>query len=433
MSRQFSRRSLLQTAGCAPALTASAPPAAAPSAAGGKPYSIFITFAWSFSNIGDIAITPGILRLLQKHIPNHEPIVVTNSSFEQHRQYLSPRFPKCRVFNTPFASPQPRPADFMEAFNNADMLLYNSGTVLSYGRWDRDWNRTMRFALPLIMAREAGKPYGVYCQSFDPIQPPAEILMAPLLSGARFIFARDGESLKYIKRLGVKAPIMEFGPDATFGFDQNDDAFADQFLARYRLEPRKFISVVVRTKIQGFLDDQREQLHARKMREIIAQSVESSGEPVLICPEVVHEIEPARRLLYEPLPDAVKQKVRFQTEFWSPDQARSVFARARVHVSMDMHSVIMALAAGTPVLHPRFVEAGIKAWMLRDLGVEDWLFDIDRQPASAVSSKLVEIRADYPAALARVKSARAIVERRQAETMAIVRQTLEDARRSRRS
>ena len=38
--------------------------------------------------------------------------------------------------------------------------------------------------------------------------------------------------------------------------------------------------------------------------------------------------------------------------------------------------------AGTPVLHPRFAEAGRKAWMLRDLGVEGgYSFDGGRTEA----------------------------------------------------
>jgi polysaccharide pyruvyl transferase WcaK-like protein len=417
----LTRRSLLQTAA-----VASAMPAASLAAA---PYSIFICKSWSFRNIGDIAITPGILALLKKHIPNHLPVLVNNASPELYRDYLGPLFPGLRQFPTPFSSAQPRSPEFLEAFRKADMLLFSSGTTLSFGRWDRDWNRTMRYALPLIMAREAKKPYGIYCHSFDPIQPPAEILMVPLLSDARFIFARDGESLRYIRSLGVKAPVMEWGPDATFGFDLADDAFAERCLAQNRLEPRRFITLVIRSKIQGFIDDAREQRHARKLREVVQAYVTRTGESVLLCPEVVDEIGPARQLIYDPLPAAVKEKVRMQTEFWKPEQARSVFARARAHVSMDMHSVILALTAGTPVLHPRFLEAGIKAWMLRDLGIPDWLFDIDPDPSEKIAGKLLDICRDYPAALARVNQVKALVARRQAETMAVVRRTLEESRR----
>jgi polysaccharide pyruvyl transferase WcaK-like protein len=145
---------------------------------------------------------------------------------------------------------------------------------------------------------------------------------------------------------------------------------------------------------------------------------------VLVCPEVVHEIEPARRLIFEPLPEGVRRHVRFKDEFWLPDEAFSVYARARVIVSMEMHSIILGLAAGTPVVHPRFEEAGRKAWMLRDLGLREWLFDVDKQPAEEIVEALLDIHDDYDAALKRVDSAMGIVRKRQAETMAVVRETV---------
>jgi polysaccharide pyruvyl transferase WcaK-like protein len=186
--------------------------------------------------------------------------------------------------------------------------------------------------------------------------------------------------------------------------------------------------VVIRSKIQGFIDDRREQLHAEKLREIIRRYVEKTGEDVLICPEVVLEIEPARKLIYNPLSDKLKANVRFMDEFWLPEQACSVLARARAHVSMDMHSVIMALAAGTPCVHPRFVEAGIKAWMLRDLGIREWLFDIDKDPVESIAGAVEAIHADYSGALAKVKAVDALVQKRQRETMAVVRRTLDKSR-----
>jgi len=92
-----------------------------------------------------------------------------------------------------------------------------------------------------------------------------------------------------------------------------------------------------------------------------------------------------------------------------------------------MHSVILGLAAGTPVVHPRFVEAGRKAWMLRDLGLEGWLFDIDKQPADRITAAVLAIHDDYDAALEKVKSAMGVVHKGQAETMAVVRRTLAEA------
>ena len=127
---------------------------------------ILVFFSWSHANIGDIGITPGLLRLLERHVPEAEVIVVANSKADETRAYLQKRFPNCKVVATPFRARQISP-EFRKAFDRADLVLYNSGTTLSYGRWEYDWHRTMPFAMPLIMAREAGKPYGINCQSFE--------------------------------------------------------------------------------------------------------------------------------------------------------------------------------------------------------------------------------------------------------------------------
>jgi polysaccharide pyruvyl transferase WcaK-like protein len=386
--------------------------------------SILVCFTWSFSNIGDIGITPGLLNLLEQHIPGTQVTLVANSHADETGEYLATRFPSCKLIATPFRSEKPTP-EFMKAFENADLILYNSGTTLSFGRWKRDWDQTMRFAMPLVMARDAGKPYGIYCQSFELFAWPSNFFFRDLLSDADFIFARDTNSLEYLKSLGVAPPVLEYGPDATFGFDLHDEAWADNFMKEYELEPRGFITLTIRSSRQGFIDEEREGLHAAKMRQLATEWIERTGLPVLVCPEVKHEIEPARKLILEPLPEDIRKHVRFKEDFWLPEQAFSVFARARIIVSMEMHSIIMGLAAGTPVLHPRFVEAGRKAWMLRDLGVEEWLFDLDKDPAEDVIAAALEIHNDFPGALEKLDSAMDFVHKRQTETMAIVKESLE--------
>ncbi len=385
--------------------------------------NVLVFFSWSFNNIGDIGITPGLLTLFGRHIPEANITIVANSHTEQTAGYLKTRFPKTKVIPTPFRSRKPSAA-FEEAFDRADLILYNSGTTLSYGRWKHSWNRTMPFAMPLEMARATGKPYGIYCQSFERFAWPSNYLFKSLLSDADFVFTRDTNSLAYLKSLGIAPPIMEYGPDATFGFNLRDDAWADRFMEDQRLKDRGFITLTIRSSEQGFINKTREAAHAKKLRGLVTEWVRRTKLPVLICPEVRFESEPARRLIYEPLPGDVRDHVRMKDAFWLPDQAFSVFSRARVVVSMEMHSIIMGLAAGTPVIHPRFVEAGRKAWMLKDLDVSEWLFDIDKDSAEEITGATLAIHDDYDGALGKVRSALDIVRKRQAETMAVVRRAL---------
>ncbi len=390
---------------------------------------ILLCYSWSHSNIGDIAITPSMLHLIQQYIPEAEVTVVANAKVKATEAYLTKRYPKCRVVENPFnLSVEKNSKEFQDAFEEADIVLYNSGTTLSYGRWEKNWNRTMPLAMPLFMAREAGKPYGIYCQSFEKFAWPSDVIFRPMLSDAAFVFARDGNSLDYLKSLGIEPPELGWGPDATFAFNLRDEDAAEAFMKEHDLKPKKFITVTIRTSIQGFLDKKREQAHAAKIRQLIETWIDRTGHDVLICPEVEWEIEPARKLIFDQLPKKIHPHIKFKSKFWLPDEAFPVYAKAEAIVSMEQHSIILALAAGTPVILPRFLENGRKAWMLKDLGIEEWLFDIDKDPEEQITAALLDIHNDYEAALSKVKSAMDIVHKGQKHTMSVLSQTIENSR-----
>jgi polysaccharide pyruvyl transferase WcaK-like protein len=172
--------------------------------------------------------------------------------------------------------------------------------------------------------------------------------------------------------------------------------------------------------VERFRDDGRERVHADQAVDLITRWVRRTGEPVAIVPEVARLLEAHRTMVYDRLPDDVRPLVRFMGEYWMPDEAQAVYAQARMVVSAEMHSVILGLAAGTPSLHPYFAQAGLKQWMMRDLGLEDWLLDMDAVPADRILDAMLAVRGDQEGALRRTRSAMAVVERRQRETMAVV-------------
>ena len=400
-----------------------------PKAQSDASYSILLIFSWSHQNIGDIGITPGTLRLLERYIPEAKVTVIAHSRPEATREYLKKRFPNCEVISNYFQATEISPT-FREALNGADLILYNSGMMLNFGHFNRKWDWTMRFAIPLVVARARSIPYGIYGQSFECFEWPSGPFFRILLNDASFVFCRDTNSLEYLKNQNITPPILEFGPDGMFAFDIPDEDAADAFMKRHQLQDRKFITVTIRSAKQGFLSKKREEDHAAKLRQMMTDYVKQTGENILICPEVIHEIEPARRLLLDPLPPDVRDHVRFKDDFWLPDEAYSVYRRAKAVVSMEMHSVILSLAAGTPTLHPRFVDCGRKAWMVRDVGLPEWLFDIDKQPAEDITAELMAIHNDFDGALEKVEKAMDFVRKRQKETMAVVKKTLEKGKKS---
>ncbi|NJM94242.1 MAG: hypothetical protein HC842_05880 [Cytophagales bacterium] len=90
-----------------------------------------------------------------------------------------------------------------------------------------------------------------------------------------------------------------------------------------------------------------------------------------------YQIDIMDELLLDPLPDDVKPSVVKKSEYWITDEAASVYQRAFAIVSMECHSPIIAYANNTPAFYVRQKEDTIKGQMYNDLGLADWVFEID--------------------------------------------------------
>jgi len=91
----------------------------------------------------------------------------------------------------------------------------------------------------------------------------------------------------------------------------------------------------------------------------------------------------------------------------------------------EMHSPIMCIGNGIPAIVCRFKEQTNKGFMWRDIGLGDWLFDLDDEADVARIIPTVLSLAQDPAA-AKAKAAKALdfVKQHQRETMAIVKKSL---------
>lgn len=405
----LTRRSLLQM----PALLAAQP--AAP--------HICLISGWNLYNIGDVAITPGFLRLVQKHFPEARVTLFAASYPAELAAYLKPKFPDLDVMPMEFKPGVALSAAFERTFASASLLVLNSGMTLSYGYYGLQWENYIPRILAFVKARALKIPFGIYGHSFDRIEPHADVLYSDVLSSAAFVYTRDSASLEMLKKAGVKCPEMAFGPDSTFGFDLRDEERARLFLERHNLEPGKYLAFIPRLDVNRFRQDGQEKNHAEQTREIIVRWVRQARLPVALVPEVQRQIEPAKTMVYDLLPADVRPMVRFQPDYWMPDEAQAVYAKAAVLASAEMHSPILALAAGTPSIHFYFTQAGLKQNMYRDLGIGDWLFDQDKTGPGPIVEALLAAERDRKAARAKVEGAMTIVRRRQMETMAVVRRS----------
>lgn len=398
----------------------------APAAAALQPKAphILLISGWNLYNIGDVAITPGFLRLVQQHWPEARVTMLAASYANEISAYLKPKFPELEVIPMEFKPGVALTPAFEKVFASGDLLVLNSGMTLSYGYYGLEWNSYIPRILAFMKARQMRIPYGVYAHSFDRVDPHADVLYSDVLSTAAFVYTRDSASLNLIKSKGVQCREMGFAPDATFGFDLRDEERAAQFLKRHSLEPGRYLAFIPRLDVNRFREDGKEKEHAAQTRELIAGWVRTTGTPVALVPEVQKGLEAARVLVYDQLPADVRGMVRFEPDYWMPDEAQAVYAKAALVVSAEMHSVILGLAAGTPSIHPHFTQAGLKQWMMRDLGLGVWLHDQDQTPVDRILGSMLEVHREPKAAKGRVEKALGVVRRRQMETMAHLRRSV---------
>ncbi len=392
--------------------------------AAGRPARLILRSSWQTVNIGDIAHTPGVLALLEKHLPEVEvrlwPSKVDNGVDEM----LMKRFPKLRILQSA--------EEIKAAFAECDFLLHGSGPSLVAQKDVEKWHK------------ETGKPYGVYgitlpLQGSVSTKPSSDAAISKtieVLSAARFAYFRDSASLEVARKRGCTCPVMEFGPDGAFATDLRDDEKAEAFLKTSGLEDGKFLCCIARLRYtpywkikKGMKFDPVKHEKNEKMKEhdlaplrrAIVDVVRGTDMKVLLCPEDASQMEVNREMLFDPLPEDVKARVVWKKDYWLTAEALSTYVRSAGLFGAEMHSPIMCIGNGVPAIVCRWAEQTSKGLMWQDIGLQDWLFDLDKEEElERVPATVLAMAKDPAAAKARAATAREVVLKRQRETMAMV-------------
>jgi polysaccharide pyruvyl transferase WcaK-like protein len=387
-------------------------------AAGTRKPRIVLRSSWQTVNIGDIGHTPGVLALVEKHLPDVEVLLWPSNVDNGVEGMLLRRFPWLTITRD------------RQAIYDCDFLLHGSGPFLVAHRDVAAWKK------------DTGKPYGIYGITMAAEGDPQlksfhynglDAYCRELLDTASFLFLRDSRSLEVVKQAGVRCPVVEFGPDGAFACDLRNEAAAIEFLREHQLEEGRFLCTIPRLRRTPYWlvretskfdetkhrrnEEMKEHDHAL-LREGILAVVRETDLKVLVCPEDATQMQEGKSLLIDPLPEAVKERVVWRKDYWLTDEALSIYTRSAGLFGNEMHSPIMCIGNGVPAIVCRFAEQTSKGFMWEDIGLGDWLFDLDetadrlRLPAT-----VLEFAKDPAKAKAKAQRARQFVEERQRETM----------------
>lgn len=397
-------------------------------AAARKAPRILLRSSWQVVNIGDIAHTPGVLALIENYIPEAEVRLWASGDLSAEVANMERRpFPKLRIVKGTIGNNgQASNADLAEAVAWCDFLLHGSGPSLVAAKDVASF------------VKHTGKPFGVYGITHGSFLSGDD---KEILAQAKFVFFRDSVSLEQAKRAGVKCPVMEFGPDGAFACDLRDDAKATAFLKANGLEDGKFLCCLSRLRYTPYwvipekkrpFDAER---HARNeamkehdhapLREAIVAVARQTSLKVLLCPEDMTQMAVGKEMFLDKLPDDVRPRVVWREKFWLTDEALSTYVRSTGLFGSEMHSPIMAIGAGIPAIVCRFEEQTSKGIMWRDIGLGDWLFDLDKEEETKrIVPTVLALAKDPASARSQALKARAFVQRRQRETMEVLRKSL---------
>ena len=415
----MNRRQFIRSAAALPLISA---------IAAEKPKRLILRSSWQTVNIGDIAHTPGVLALLEKHLPEVEVRLWPSKLDNGVEQMLNARFPKVKII---------RGEAVKKSFEECDFLLHGSGPSLVAQNDVVKWRKA------------TGKPYGVYGITFSsqgststkPSSDQSILSTIDVFNGAKFVYFRDSVSLELAKSKGCTCPRMEYGPDGAFAVDLKDDAKAEAFLKAHGLEEGKFLCCIPRLRFTPYwtIPEKKaakdETKHARNeamkehdckpLRDAIMSVLLQTDLKILLCPEDKTQMAVNKEMLYDKLPEDLKSRVVWRENYWLTDEAASTYRRSAGLFGHEMHSPIMCIGSGIPAIVCRWAEQTSKGYMWRDIGLSDWLFDLDQEAElQNVAAAVLAMAKDPAGSKAKAEKARDVVMGKFAASMAVVKSHL---------
>lgn len=393
---------------------------------GKKVPNILVVSGWQDVNIGDIAHTPGLLHILETAFPDSKITLWKKSKSKNVEELLKKNFPRIDIVYSSVDKEQNiQSEEVLQAVDRADIFIHGSGPSVVAVDCLEGW------------IKATNKPFGIFGTTIEHISD----RLKPVLQKASFIFTRETASIEALKKSGFTGDHIMFAPDATFDLDIWDDDKALAFMQENGLEEGKFICVIPRLRKTPYweirktshTEKQIEELtelnnrwkeddHAKARMAVIAW-VRETGNKVVFCPEMTYEVGIIDELLYDPLPDDVKPFV-VKHGYWLPDEAMSLYSRMHTLLSFECHSPIMSLRSKRPTFYLRQPQDTIKGQMYYDLGLADWVFEIEESTGEQITARLMEVTKDYDKAREKAAGAMKIVEKCYDKATEIIRQTV---------
>ncbi len=203
--------------------------------------------------------------------------------------------------------------------------------------------------------------------------------------------------------------------------DVANDELADTFLREKGLQRGNFLCCIPRYRYTPYwlihperkrdLEKERRNEEMKEkdhvpLRQSIMKILDRTDFKILLCPEDKTQMAIGKEMIFDRLPDAYRNRVVWREQYWLTDEAVSVYRRSAGLFGNEMHSPIMCLGNRIPAIVCRFAEQTSKGMMWRDIGLEDWLFDLDKEgDADRIPNAVLDMATNKASSEQRVEKA----------------------------
>ena len=368
-----------------------------------------ISNGWSDDNKGDSAIVDGLIRTLSKNESAEFTVVSSFSADSPHyvssaghlqsrhriRLLPNPVFHRCPMRRMGkrrrladlaksivlLMSPRlgalllsEKQRESIAALRSADCVIGKGGHYL-FGSGDLRGVATLYFnAYTLILAKRLGARTALSANSVGPfVGKWVAALARYCFSTLDAIQVRESESLRVLGRLGISRAKETF--DTAFVIDS-------ECLSTGESLPGEYVVLTARQWDFPYASEGASERYKKYLEALTKSAVffAQNGFSIVLAPQVVgptalEDDRVVNRLLKERI-HAEGFSSTILDQDYSPGQLKCIYQNARFLIGTRFHSVILALAGGTPVIAISY--HGPKApGIMAQLGLSEYVLDID--------------------------------------------------------
>ncbi len=371
---------------------------------------ILQTGTFSSQNKGDAAMTLAAFNALRSSLPGSEITILTPHPELDLATYTSTgsspcsrRRPiralqlmgraaiyrlirRCCSFATRWALLDPELARYC----SADLVIDLSGDGLTN---THSPNTMLSHLVPIIVSELVGTRVALIAQTIGPLGL-AGLVAKPVLDRATLITTREEYSTRYLRRLGVAAPIRQTA-DMAFLMERSSPERAEEILHEEGISASSSPLVALvpstlygsRSSFSGSAS--RYERHVRTLAGIADHIVTKHGAHLLL---ISHVRGPERERNDLHIAGRIKQAVERDNcchlirGNYRPEEIKSLFGRCELVITMRTHAAIAATSCNVPTIAISYSRKTLA--IMKRIGQEEWVLDVKRLDLDQLLAKV---------------------------------------------